>query len=163
MKILIIFCKSFSFSLCSGQTSGGLWWRCSFSRGAAGSPSSLCHLLQACQRVMGFGVHVDKLRGPKCACMVPVGVYREISGTQTNLYSEYNASACVCWGILPICKPLGPAPHVESPDSRVLPRLGVCLSPRPCMLSSSWQHSPCRQGRAEAILQLGLCPWLEDS
>lgn len=40
--------------------------------------------------------------------MVPVGVNREISGTQTTLRSEYNAGVCVSWGILPVRWPLGP-------------------------------------------------------
>ena len=108
-----------------------------------------------CKHVMGFTVHVDRLRSPKCASMMPVGVNREILGTQTALHGEYSASVCVCWGILLVRKTMGPGPAQAG---------GLLVPPAPCAAhlraASTLQAG---QGQAEASLELGLWWWLEDS
>lgn len=101
--------------------------------------------------------------GPKCACTVPVGVNGEISGTQTALHGECNASVCVCWGVLPACSPLGTCSVPGVTGQQGPARAGGLPVPPPSMLPSSWQRPSCRQGRAEAVLQLGFCLWLEGS
>lgn len=98
--------------------------------GSSRDTISLYHPLPAYQHVMAFSIHVDKLQGPKCACMVPVRVNRGILGIQTTSHSEYNTSVCLLGH--PPCEP------------------ETCSCTWSHQRAGSWQHPSCRQSHCAA-------------